>query len=513
MNPGAGSSRAGVPASTEAASPMWPTLGHSPLLQNCTDVQLDDLRARSSEVVLGPGELLFDENDVADAVWVVAEGELVITKMVDGDETIVDHLVPGAFLGEISLLTDSPAGHRARAKDTVRLLRIPKPVFSDLVRSCQAVSVTVLRTMAERVRRIAHLLQQRERMAGLGTMAAGLAHELNNPAAAAKRAAALLKEQVAALEPLAQGLASRSWSPAEVALLRQLDAVTGRGDQSTRELDALARSDREDDVGRWLDAHGVARAWELASVLVDRGVNVEMLGSVMQGCDPSAVSDALEWAERMGAIRQMLDEVEGSTTRIAQIVKAVKAYSYADTSSLRSADIHEALDISLTILGHKLRDVGATVERKYDRTLPAIQTYGTELGQVWTNLLDNAADAIAAGDAKAGARGGQISVRTTGDQGGIRVEIADSGRGIPADVLPRIFDPFFTTKGAGKGTGLGLEIAKRIVTRHGGTIDATSSPGATTFTVWLPVRQSAAGGGVRDGASQPATDASPVAMT
>ncbi len=474
--------------------PMWHVLGDSALLRNCTDVELADLRARSSEIVLAAGQLLFDEDDVANAVWVVAEGELAITKVTEGDEIIVDHLSPGAFLGEISLLTQSPAGHRARAKDAVRVLRIPAAVFSDLLKSCQAVSVTVLRTMAERVRRIEHLLQQRERMAGLGTMAAGLAHELNNPAAAAKRAAVLLKEQVAALEPLAQRLASRSWSPAEVALLGHLEAVTGQGDAATRDLDALARSDREDEVGRWLDAHGISRAWELAPVLVDRGVSVETLESVMRGCDPSTVSDALAWAERMAAMRQILDEVEGSTTRIAQIVKAVKAYSYADTSSLRSADVHEALDISLTILGHKLRDVGATVERKYDRSLPPIQTYGTELGQVWTNLLDNAADAVAAGGTKAGAQGGQISVRTIGDHGGIRVEIADSGPGIPANVLPRIFDPFFTTKGAGKGTGLGLEIAKRIVTRHGGTIEVTSSPGATRFTVWLPVRQ-----GARDG--------------
>src|SRR5215469_4718237 len=505
MNPaGGGPPRDAAPAQGAAIDSTWRELGHSALLENCTDVELADLRARSSEIVLAPGELLFDEDDVADAVWVLAEGELAITKMMQGDETIVDHLSPGAFLGEISLLTQSPAGHRARAKDTARLLRIPAAVFSDLLKSCPAVSVTVLRTMAERVRRIAHLLQQRERMAGLGMMAAGLAHELNNPAAAAKRAATLLKEQMAALEPLAQRMVSRSWSPAEVALLRQLATVTEESDQATRDLDALTRSDREDEVGRWLDAHGVARAWELAPVLVDRGVTVEVLESVMRGCDPSTVSDALAWAERMAAMRQILEEVEGSTTRIAQIVKAVKAYSYADTTSLRIADIHEALDISLTILGHKLRDVGATVERKYDRSLPPIQTYGAELGQVWTNLLDNAADAIAMDGAKTGARGGRIIVRTTADQGGIRVEITDSGPGIPADVLPRIFDPFFTTKGAGKGTGLGLEIAKRIVARHGGTIDATSSPGATQFAVWLPVRQ-----GARDGSENvPAVGAS-----
>ena len=209
----------------------------------------------------------------------------------------------------------------------------------------------------------------------------------------------------------------------------------------------------------------------------------------MRGCDPSAVSDALAWAERMAAIRQMLEEVEGSTIRMAQVVKAVKAYSYADTTSLRTADVHEALDNSLTILGHKLREVGVTIERMYDRNLPPIQMFGTELGQVWTNLLDNAADAIAA--AGSGAAAKRITVRTADREGWGARRDRRLGAGDRADVLPNIFDPFFTTKDAGKGTGLGLEIVKRIVNRHGGTIDATSSPGATRFAVWLPLRQSA----------------------
>ena len=230
----------------------------------------------------------------------------------------------------------------------------------------------------------------------------------------------------------------------------------------------------------------------------------------MQGCDPSTVSDALSWAERMGAIHQMLEEVEGSTTRIAQIVKAVKAYSYADTTSLRSADIHEALDISLTILGHKLRRCGATVERKYDRSLPPIQTYGTELGQVWTNLLDNAANAIAATDTTrllvAGASQCERAAIMAAYGSRLRTRVRES--------QPMCFpgsSSRFTTKGAGKGTGLGLEIAKRIVTRHGGTIAATSSPGATQFTIWLPARQGAVDNGAGDPVQRPAAQASPAA--
>lgn len=478
-----GSSSGTTPLAIEA-------LEQNDLLRGCSEPELAGVFARSTEIALAPGELLFGEDDVADAVWILSSGELMITKLANGDEVVIDHLSPGAFLGEISLLTHSAAEHRARAKSAVRLLRIPGDVFYELLRSCRAVSETVLRTMAERVRRIEHMLQQRERMAGLGTLAAGLAHELNNPAAAAKRAAVLLKEHFGELEPIARRLASRQWSPEEVQLLQQLEAATGAVDPGARELDALTRSDREDAVGCWLDNQEVARAWELAPVLVDRGVDVEMLERVMHGCNPSAVADALAWMERMSTIRQMLDEVEGSTTRIAQMVSAVKAYSYVDTTSLRTADVHEALENSLTILGHKLRDARVTVERVYDHALPAIQMYGTELGQVWTNILDNAADALAQspsqGDA---ARDRRITIRTAGDASGVRVEITDSGPGIPPETLSRIFEPFFTTKEAGKGTGLGLEIAKRIVLRHRGTIEVTSEPAATRFIVSLPTVQ------------------------
>lgn len=501
--------RPGAPRpTTSATAVLLPALRESDLLRGCTDADLGDLVARSSEVALAPGELLFGEEDVADAVWVVLDGELVITKMSETDEVIVDQLHRGAFLGEISMLTQSPAAHRARANGAVRLIRIPGTVFSGLLRSCQTVSVTVLRTMAARVRRSEHTLEERERMASLGTLAAGLAHELNNPAAAAKRAATLLQDQVPALQALAQRLASRTWSPPEVALLHQLDAVTGTENREARELDALARSDREDALGRWLDAHGIARAWDLAPTLVERGVTLDTLDSVMQGCDPSAIADAIAWVEQIATMRQLLEEIEGSTTRIAQVVKAVKAHSYPDRTSLRTADVHEALENSLTILGHKLRDVGATVERRYDRDLPPIQMYGTELGQVWTNLLDNAADALAASQSGGKGRGGRIGIRTARDRDGVRVEIQDTGAGIAADVLPRIFEPFFTTKGAGKGTGLGLEIAKRIVRRHGGTIDAASSPGETRFTVWLPARQAGRNGG-GGAAGTGATDETP----
>ncbi|HXY30519.1 MAG TPA: ATP-binding protein [Gemmatimonadaceae bacterium] len=457
-----------------------PTLRKSELLSACSDVEIDTVVARSKEVRLTPGSLLFAEEDKADGVWVVLKGELGITKVTDGSEIVVDQLTTGGYLGEISLLTGAPAAHRARAKGDVELLKIPGAAFYDLLRSCSAVSQTVLRTMAERVQRIERLMQERERMAGLGTLAAGLAHELKNPATAANRAIGLLSEQIAGLDELAEKLAAHPWTPGELGLLSELHRVTKSDDEAGRTLGAIERQEREEELAKWLEAHAIADPWEFAPMLVDCGVTVEMLNKIAKGCDLSALRDAFAWASRSTAIRQLLGEAKESTARIVELVKAIKAYSYVDASTLRTADVHEGIETSLTILASRLRHASAVVDRQYDRSLPPLQTYGTELSQVWTNLLDNAADAV-------GANGGRVRVRTARDGDGILVEIADSGAGIPAEVQKKIFDPFFTTKGAGKGTGLGLEIAKRIVNRHGGTIGVTSVPGDTRFSIRLPL--------------------------
>ena len=451
----------------------------SELLRACTEAELDELVAGSSEIRLAAGELLFAEKDKADAVWVLLAGELVITKVVGGDELIVDTLRAGSFLGEISLLTGTPAEHRARARGETRLLRIPAATFLELMRGCVTVMETVLRTMAERVRRIEQLLQERERMAGLGTLAAGLAHELKNPAAAAGRALALLAEQFVELGPLGRRLALSPWTAEDAELLERLDSATCCVLGGVKELDPLERSEREEGVAAWLERFGIDRPWEFAPLLVERGMDASELERLAGGCDVSVVSDALAWTHRVVTIRQLLDEANQSNARIMDLVRAVKAYSHVDTATVRDVDVHESLESSITILGHKLKQSRARIQREYDRSLPKVRSWGTELSQVWTNLLDNAADAVAS-------NGGSVVIRTRPAKDGIAVEIIDSGAGIPADVRARIFDPFFTTKEAGKGTGLGLEIVKRIVLRHGGEIGVESEPGRTAFSVRLP---------------------------
>jgi signal transduction histidine kinase len=455
-------------------------LRNTELLRTCSDEELNELLAASSEVRLAAGEPLFSDHDRADAVWVLLEGELILTKTLGGDEVVADRVGPGAFLGEISLLTGAAAGHGAHAHDGARLLRVPGDTFLGLIRRCPTVMETVLRTLAARVHKVARFLQERERMAGLGTLAAGLAHELNNPAAAASRALALLGEQLAQLGPLGRQLAMHPWTAEDADLLERLDAATCCIREGAKELDALDRSEREEAVARWLERFGVERPWEFAPLLVDRGLGPDDLNRLAKGRQVEIVTDALAWTERMVHVRQLLDEAAHSTTRIAELVRAVKAYSHVDTTTLREIDVHESIESSLTILGHKLKQSRAKLQREFDRSLPKIRAYGTELSQVWTNLVDNAADALAKD-------GGTVVVRTAPAKDGICVQISDTGPGIPADVRARIFDPFFTTKEAGKGTGLGLEIVKRIVLRHRGEIRVESVPGRTTFSVRLPL--------------------------
>jgi len=462
-------------------------LSSSDLFRNCTPPALQQAVEAAREVHLADGELLFSDEDKADAVWVVAEGELIISKMADGEEMMIEDLAPGGFLGEISLLTGLATKHRARARGDTRLVRIPGSTFRELLRTCPSVMETVLRTMADRVRRFEHQLQQRERMAGLGTLAAGLAHELNNPAAAAHRSINLLGEELERLEPLVLQVAEHPWTASEIAFLSRLELVTREVRVDAHDLDPLTRSDQEEELTTWLEERGIEQPSELAALLVERGVATDQLASVTAGCDASVLLAGLTWTHRIAAIRQLIADAAQSTQRITEIVRAVKAYSYVDKTTLRQADVHEQLEGSLTILGHKLREVGASIIREYDRTLPPIQTYGTELAQVWTNLLDNAADAVK------GSRG-TIRLRTAKTDHGITVEIVDSGSGIAPEIERKIFDPFFTTKEAGKGTGLGLEIVKRIVTRHHGSIDVSSGAGETRFTVRLPLRQDANGG-------------------
>jgi signal transduction histidine kinase len=464
-------------------------LRRSPLLESCTKAEIETVLSTATEQRLEKDEILFDEQDRLSSVWIIAEGEVEVLKKFNGED-ILGREEAGEFLGEIPVLMQERTFVKVRATMPTRLVRIPEATFRSLVASCPAVSAAVMRTLVDRIRRYTILVTERERMAGLGTMAAGLAHELNNPASAATRAVIQAEEIMDSYRTLGRKLVQRKWTEAGLNLVQALeDDASLRGPEVRDQiaaLDPVARSDREDAMAEWLSAHSFEDAWECAPPLVETGFTPERLNELAQGVGPDELRAALEWAETNARFRQVLTEVRQSTGRIAELVAAVKGYSHADRVTPKITDVHTALENTLTMLGYKLRAANIKVEREYDRTLPKIKTFGAELHQVWTNLIDNSIDAIT-GDKNRPKPGGTIHVRTSRSGACAQVDVIDDGPGIAPEALPRLFDAFFTTKEVGQGTGLGLEIVRRIVTRHEGTVAVSPEPGATTFTIRLPL--------------------------
>ena len=449
------------------------------LFPKLTSKQIECLLPFGQEVRLEPGETLFAEGDPESEFFVVMEGELRITKLVTGVETTLHVHAAGEFTGALSMFNDGISIATARATKSSRLLRIDRNGFKEMFTACPQVTSTILFAMAERRPEAETLTRQREKLASLGKLSAGLAHELNNPAAAARRAAADLRETLQGLQPLTLKLGElclshdvREWLTGFTQEIMARDSAPDAGDP-------LARSDREDAVCDWLGAHDVPDGWDLAPTLAEAGLDAARLDALAGRVGAAALGDTLAWLNAAVNADALARQVEQSAGRISELVGAIKSYSYMDQAPRQEIDVHEGLDSTLTILGHKLKNI--TVTRKYDRSIPRFPAYGSELNQVWTNLIDNAADAMGGQ--------GRLTVRTACEGDTALVEIGDDGPGIPADVLPRIFEPFFTTKAMGQGTGLGLDMSYRIViNRHHGDICVESVPGDTRFQVRLPLK-------------------------
>jgi len=458
------------------------------LFEKLTDEQLDWLcrEGRVEQVGAGP---VFAEGDPAESLYVLLAGTVVLSRRIGNDDVEVNRtsargVYAGAFFAYIGDRVPQNYNNSLRAVEPSRFYVLAAEKFAQLMHDWFPMAVHLLEGLLFGTRNTQEAIGQRERLLALGSLSAGLTHELNNPAAAAVRATGSLRERMAGLRAGLAGIATGPHGGQLLAeLLRLQDEAAGQV-AAAPALSPLESSDREDEMADWLAAHGLADGWELAPSLVQAGLDTAWLERTAVALDQASggggeLSAALRWLAATVETELLLAEITDSVNRVSSLVGAARQYSQLDRAPYQVSDVHELLESTLVMLSEKIGS-GITVVRQYDRSLPRVPGYPAELNQVWTNLIDNAVAAMA-GE-------GTLTITTSADDGRALVEIADTGPGIPAELRERIFEPFFTTKPVGQGTGLGLDICWRIVVnRHHGNLQVQSAPGDTRFRVWLPL--------------------------
>jgi len=438
-----------------------------PLFAELSDDDLTRICSVSTTVRLSPGEVLFREGERGDRAFLVASGEVDILKATAAREALLAVRSAGEVIGEMALLEAAPRSATVRARTATELVSIPGGALDDLLATSPTAARTVFGLLTRRVRETNDRLRHQQRMVQLGVMTAGVAHELNNPAAAVQRAAAQLVERV-------DRLVSTAGSHSPEAVLGLLDVLDRR---PPRVLDGLETSDEEDQVEEWLTRHGVTAAGRLAPDLVTSGIGVEDLRTLGDRDDLGAAVRLLSAA---ASLRQLAREVMAGSGRLSEIVGALRSFTYLDRGPVQEVDVVRGIEDALVLLRHATAGVGIVRELAPD--LPAVIGAGGELNQVWTNLVQNACDALG------GTPAPTVTLRAFEEDGGVVVEVEDNGPGIPAELQERVFDAFFTTKPPGEGTGLGLQICYRIIVlEHQGELTLSSEPGRTTVRAFLPL--------------------------
>ena len=452
-------------------------LRKSPLFEGLSDQELQHLMDNAKPVSLREGEILMKQGDPGDAAYVVLKGRFEIQKQSGPSIIKIDVRKPGEIIGEMALLSNVPRSATVIAICDSETLCISQEAFENLLSTNPSATMVVLHWVMARLSQNESLLHQQEKMAALGTMSAGLAHELNNPAAAAQRSASLLRGGPAKWLTLTHQLEMLAFEQNLSDWLNDFMQEATHRFENPLKLDALEKIDQVEQLQGWLGANEVESAWELAPAMVNFGWGPQSLKELTSKLLFQA---AIQWLGMGSMIVTQLYDIQNTTERISQIVRAMKSYTYLDQAPLLEVDVHEGLENTLIIMEHKLKQ-GVMVKREYSSDLPRIEAYASELNQVWTNIIDNAVDAMQGK--------GEITLRTYEENDQIVVEIIDNGPGIPEEIRTRIFEPFFTTKPPGQGSGLGLHVTHDIVVnRHHGLLLVESKPGETKFKVILPKR-------------------------
>lgn len=451
--------------------------------QHLPKAQLEWVCDRAQELHLPPGTTLSQEGESPNGFFVLMSGRVSISRLSEGADMPIGHHDAPAFFGEIPVLTDGPVLVSMRTLTDCLLYQISCPDFLTLLHECRGFERTIFREVQQRLRGLESFIRSREKMAALGTLSAGLAHELNNPAAALVRALRDVVPAIRELEQMSFLYGQRHVDPAHT---QEWQDTRDRGYEAilNHPVDAMTLSDRETELLDWLEDYGVKNAWKVSEPLAAAGIDIATLETLTKPWkdDTTELHDqGIRWLALSFEVMSMIKNGLRGAERISELVHSMKSYSHLDRGTQQLIDIHDGLEDTLRLFSFKLK-YGITVHCKSDRTLPKICAFGSELNQVWTNLIDNAIDAM---EGK-----GTLEIITCRDGNYLRTEIIDSGPGIPPEIQSRIFEPFFTTKEVGKGSGLGLDAVRRIVeNRHHGIITVTSRPGRTCFTVCLPIQE------------------------
>jgi len=450
-------------------------LNHVPAFAGLPNEQVEWFLDNSQEVKLKAGEFYARQGDPADAMFVLLQGEFQWRGEMAGDPLVIA-LSPGQVTGALPFSRMKTFALTGRVLSEARILRFPASLFPELVQRMPELATRLVGMMSDRIREATRFEQQRDRLAALGKLSAGLAHELNNPASAAKRATSQLRDVLKRIRDASLELGRRDLSSDQKSQIERLENSLIQSEAPPP--DALTASALEEELDSLLRGHGEENLWQLAADLARKNFKPKALEQLFAVFDPETARAALVRIAASLEIADLLNQIEHSTSRISDLVSAIKEYTFMDQAAVQNVDIVKTLENTLTILHHKLKH-GVEVKRDYQKIPLLVNSFGSELNQVWTNIIDNAIDAM-------GGKG-ELRVRTYREDDCVVVEICDNGPGISPEVLPHIFEPFFTTKAVGEGTGLGLDAVQRIVKKHRGNVQVHSRPGDTSFQVRLPL--------------------------